>query len=294
MITFQYYPNEVKSNKPLGDISLNKFLGKIKHPNPETIELYNAIELATKNKDEEARGRLKSKLYYFTPAVYVNQARRYNQIMHWTGLMPLDFDKINFADEFRDYLISEYPFIIASWLSSSRYGVRALARIPVVHSVDDYKALYYGMRDTIGGYNGFDMAPQNCVLPLFLSYDADMKYNLDAELFTTIGVNMKDIKYSIPQDYRPVQQSEGKTKFIEKGLITAINKIHDNGHPQLRAVAVALGGYVGAGYIDEISAHQMICGIIRSNAYLSKKPSVYEKTALDMIRFGINTPLYID
>lgn len=294
MITFQYYPNEVKSNAPLGDITLNKFLSKIQQPNQQTVELYNAIELATKNHDEEARGILKSKLYYFTPAVYVNGARRYNRILHWTGLMPLDFDKINFADEFRDYLINEYPFIIASWLSSSKYGVRALARIPIVHSVDDYKALYYGMRDTLGGYKGFDMAPQNCVLPLFLSYDANMKHNPKAELFTTIGVDMKAIKYSIPQDYRPIEKSEGKLKYIEKVLLTGINKIHDNGHPQLRAIAVALGGYVGAGYIDEHSAHQMICGIIRSNAYLSKKPSVYETTALDMIRYGSNKPIYID
>lgn len=294
MSTFQYYHNDVKTSKPAGEITLDKFLNKVQNPRQDTIELYNAIKAATEAKDEALRAQLKSRLYYFTPAVYVNDCRRYDSIRNFTGLMPLDFDKIHDAADFRDYLADEYPFIIAAWLSTSGYGVRALAKIPVVNNVDEYKALFYGIRDVLGIYNGFDMAPQNCVLPLFLSYDADMKQNHFPEIFTQVGVNLKALAYAIPQEYKPVHTSPGKLKYIEKTMVTAISKIHDNGHPQLRSAAVSLGGYVGAGYIDETAAHQMMCSIIRSNTYLNKKPQVYERTALDMIRYGKSKPLYIE
>ena len=290
---FQFFPNDVTNTKPLGFITLETFLNKVRKPNPETIDLYQAIEKASKDKDEAKRSELKSKLYYFTPAVHLNNGRGYKNIAKWTGLLVLDFDKIHFADEFRDYIFNEYNFIYAAWLSSSKYGVRAFAKIPQVFSTDEYKALFYGVKDLLGVYNGFDMAPQNCVLPLYLSYDEDVRIRTEPDTWTTTGVNEKDFKYSIPQDYKPVQSTEKDVATIEKIVISGISKINDNGHPQLRGVAVSLGGYVGAGYLDEATANQIITGVINSNAYLSKKPKVYIKTAFEMIQYGQTKPLYL-
>jgi hypothetical protein len=71
----------------------------------------------------------------------------------------------------------------------------------------------------------------------------------------------------------------------------SISKITDNGHPQLRAIAYALGGYVGGGYIDYGSAVRVINDLIESNNYLSEKPKVYQRTAKEMIDKGQSQPL---
>ena len=173
--TFQYYPARIKSNRPIGRLNLNTFLSKIKTPTEKTIQLYVDINKADITGNLKKKAELKAKLFYFTPATYVIPCRRYSDIQSWTGLMPLDFDKIEYANEFRDYLITKHPYIIAAWLSASKKGVRAFVNIPVVNSVDEYKELFWGIRDVLEIYDGFDIAPQNCVLPLFLSYDPEIK-----------------------------------------------------------------------------------------------------------------------
>lgn len=289
---FQYYKNDVKNTKPLGLISIDRFLSAVRNPTISSATLYAKIRKASEDGNEELKQQLKSNLYYFTPAVIVKNGRKYSDIQCWTGLMPLDFDKIDYSEDFRDHLVDEYSFIKAAWLSSSGVGVRALACIPVVKSVKEYKALFYGITEQLGIYNGFDTAPQNCVLPLFMSYDKNLKSNDECDLWDVKGENPKsfDVQTSV---YHEVYGTDKDKQTIEKTVITGISKIFDNGHPQLVQVATALGGYVGAGYLTEQEAHELICNVINSNEYLSKKPRVYKRTALEQIRFGSIKPLYL-
>src|SRR3989304_490792 len=132
---FNYYPAVISKSTPLGDITLDRFISSIKYPKKKILDIFYKIEEASMNGDKQEKARLKSNLYYFTPCVYVKDGRKYENIINWTGLLALDFDKLpskKYAEEERDSIFSEYKFIIASWISPSRLGVRALVKIPVV------------------------------------------------------------------------------------------------------------------------------------------------------------------
>jgi len=292
---FNYYPGNIKESHPSGTISLWKMIQAIKHPSDKIRTLLNQIHTARINGDETEKGRLKTQLPAFTPCVLVkpNGTRKYADIDHFTGLMVLDFDKLpneEYAQEFKNDLFAEYKQIYAAWLSASGLGVRCIVSIPKVNSVEQFKALYKGIEQTeMIQYVGYDRAPQNCILPLFLSHDPDLLYRLDPVEWTQT--------YTKPE-HIPVKQYTPPTGYhsdrVYKTMQTAIDKITDNGHPQLRGASFALGGYVGSGYIAEHEAIQLMDGLIESNSYLNQKPAVYKQTARDMIRQGQSKPLYFN
>jgi len=287
-ITFNYYDADIKSSLPLGNVTLEYFINAIRNPKIDIKHIFERIRIAEEVGDMATKQALKSKLYSFTPCVYVQGARKYENIKHWTGLLVLDFDhlEVDYAVEFKSYLFDEYKFIIAAWLSASRHGVRALVKIPQAQSVDEFKQYFAAIERHLNCYNGFDKAPKNCILPLFFSYDAEILHRDNAQTW--------DEKYIEPIP-PPVKQYiiNDKTSAVERIIAKKINIIVDSGHPQLRAAAYLLGGYVGGGHIDHSDAVSIIHNLIESNAYLSQKASIYKKTAVQMINKGVNQPTYI-
>jgi hypothetical protein len=79
-------------------------------------------------------------------------------------------------------------------------------------------------------------------------------------------------------------------KIIDSGF----DNIHDNGHPQLRALCVAIGGYIANGYIDHTSALQHLDHRIATHHYLKKGVSGYKRTARQMLNFGQKRPLHLN
>lgn len=288
-IVFNYYEADIKKSTALGDVTLDRFLTTIKFPRKTTKEIFDQIREAHLAGDQKRKAELKYKLYSFTPCVYVKGPRKYDNIQHWTGLMMLDFDKlpsVEYAREWKEELFKEYKCILAAWLSASQLGVRALVRIPVVHNVAEFKELFQGIELELSAYRGWDHAPLNCILPCFLSYDPEMFHRTDAKEW--IG------RY-VPPEPPPVKQYiiSDRASSVERIIASSINKIIDSGHPQLRAAAYVLGGYVGGGQIDEASAIVMIEKMIEGNEYLSQKASVYKVTARTMISKGRQRPLFI-
>ena len=287
-ITFNYYDADIKSSTPLGNVTLDYFINAIRNPKIDIKHIFERIRIAEEVGDMATKQALKSKLYSFTPCVYVQGARKYENIKHWTGLLVLDFDhlEVDYAVEFKSYLFDEYKFIIAAWLSASRHGVRALVKIPQAKSVEEFKQYFAAIERHLNCYNGFDKAPKNCILPLFFSYDAEILYRDNVQTW--------DKKYIEPIP-PPVKQYiiNDKTSAVERIIAKKINIIVDSGHPQLRAAAYLLGGYVGGGHIDHSDAVSIIHNLIESNAYLSQKASIYKKTAVQMINKGVNQPTYI-
>ena len=285
---FNYYDADIKSSIPLGNVTLEYFINAIRNPKIDIKHIFERIRIAEEVGDMATKQALKSKLYSFTPCVYVQGARKYENIKHWTGLLVLDFDhlEVDYAVEFKLYLFNEYKFIIAAWLSASRHGVRALVKIPQAHSVEEFKQYFAAIERHLNCYNGFDKAPKNCILPLFFSYDAEILHRDNAQTW--------DEKYIEPIP-PPVKQYiiNDKTSAVERIIAKKINIIVDSGHPQLRAAAYLLGGYVGGGHIDHSDAVSIIHNLIESNAYLSQKASIYKKTAITMINKGVNQPTYI-
>jgi hypothetical protein len=218
----------------------------------------------------------------------VQNSRKYDNIIDFTGLLVLDFDHLDkdIAIEFKEYLFNKYQFIYSVWLSASRHGVRAIVKIPKVKCVDEFKHYFAGIEKKLCGYNGFDTAPKNCILPMFISYDQDILIRDNPIEWQT--------KY-IPVVAPPVKQYivNDKSSAIEKIIAKKIIPIIDNGHPQLRAAAYLMGGYSGAGYIDRDQAITILHNLIESNAYLSQKAAIYKRTACEMIDKGINQPTFL-
>ena len=287
-ITFNYYEADIKRSTPLGSVTLEYLINAIRTPKKDIRNVFEEIRIAEEKKDMAKKQALKSKLYSFTPCVYVNGPRKYSNIQHWTGLLVLDFDHLasDVAVEFKEYLFNEYKYIITAWLSASRHGVRALVKIPICTSVDEFKQYYAGIERHLNCYNGFDTAPKNCILPMFISYDADILHRNDAQTWSTkhIEIVRPAVKQYIIDD---------KTSVIEKIISKRINTITDTGHIILRATSYLLGGYVGANYIDYNDAISLINNLIDSQSYLSKKPDVYKQTAKQMVDKGLNFPTYL-
>lgn len=285
---FQYYPADIKQSVPLGNCSLTYFIQAIRSPKTDMRDTFNAIRAAEEAGYMGLKSQLKTKLYSFTPCAYVNGSRKYTNITHWTGIAMLDWDHLptDYCEEFKIALFNEYPFIIAAWLSASRHGVRAMVHIPPPTSTDEFKQYFAALEQEFSIYNGWDRATKNCILPLFMSYDPLILHRDNPTQWTK--------KYISPTR-PPVKQYiiNDQSSRVEAIMISAIRKITDNGHPQLRAAAFSLGGYVGAGYIDHDHATTIITNLIRSNAYLSQKPDIYIKTAKTMINKGSLNPLYL-
>ncbi|MCP4552335.1 MAG: hypothetical protein GY834_09905 [Bacteroidetes bacterium] len=308
MIEFQYYPAKVKAAKPMGEVTIDDFVKAVKNPSDEIKDVFKRIAEAEAADDMDLKSKLKQEnLFYFTPCVFFDPKgvqkkgergiytsyRCYENIKHFTGLAVLDFDHINFADELRDYVFKKYKCVIAAFVSSSKRGVKFIVKIPVVKTTDDFKAYFYGLGCEFDKYKGFDGTAQNSVLPLFLSYDPDIKFRDNPETWNVRGSKLDSFVIHdkvIPIDFKV---KEGDPERIYKNIKKAFDAIVDNGHPQVIAACVSLGGYVSTGYISQQDAEQMAEALIKSNTYLQKGIAGYIKTSKTAIQTGMQSNLIL-
>lgn len=288
-----YYTGNIKTTIPRGRVSIERLLHGIKHPKPATLQQLHRLNQAQTPEEKTA---IKHNLFYFTPAVAIAEGkpRKYVNIESFTGILPIDFDKLQTheqARELKQALFDTYPFILASWLSSSGKGVRAFIKIPTPPDLATFQGHFRAVQQEMGEIIGFDTAPYNAVLPLFISHDPDILIRENPETFTET--------YTPPppkrKPYTPTFTTPNKHRYMSR-IASAFNKIIDNGHPQLRAASAIAGGFVGAGYISETEAVHHIENLIRSNPYLSQfgeaKIQTYLTTAKQMILKGQLTPIY--
>lgn len=294
-IEFPYYPAHVNSKKPLGTVTLEEFINANKNPNEHIKNIFNQIAAAEIAGNTKLKAELKqNNLFYFTPCVRTdNEGRGYVNVTGFNGIAVLDFDHIDNAEDFKQFVFDTYKFVICAFLSPSKKGVKFLVKIPKVNTVDEFKEYYFGLALEFEQYNGFDGTGQNCVLPLFLSYDPQLLQRSYADTWTKRG---KKINAFLPSDYAPVViESTGDDKeHVKRIIMSAIDKIVDNGHPQLRAAAVTLGGYIATGYIDKNEGVNFINQLIQNNSYLKKGISGYQKTAATAIDKGMLSQLFLE
>lgn len=290
-IKFQYYSNNIESTRPLGFVLLEHFIESQKNPKDEVIEVFKLISFAEEWGDMELKAELKqNNLFIFTPCVIVKSRRKYSNIKSFTGLLILDFDHIDNAEELKEHLFNEYKFIVATWLSPSKKGLKAIVRIPVVDSVEAFKRHYYAISDIMDCYDGFDTCNKNSVLPLFQSYDPNLLYRNNATVFTEQKENETEYDYTpTPIDF--VETTDKDKKSVFNILRAGMEKITTNGHPQMRSVALAAGGYVASGYVSFDEAEQFIYSLIETNSYLRKGIRGYKGTATWAIKQGTKVQL---
>jgi hypothetical protein len=265
-----------------------------KNPPDSILRIFEKIAEAELSGDQEAKAKLKqSRLLMFTPCVIVDGKRNYASIVKFTGLVVLDFDHIDNASEFKTFLFNEYKSIVAVWLSPSKRGVKAIVKIPVVETIEEFKEYYFGIASEMDPYYGFDPSGQNAVLPLFQSYDPDLLCRDDFETWTKKGVKKNDFVQPAPSKIRRIKATDEEKKVVITIINSGFNNIVDYGHPPLRGLCFVIGGYIASGYIAETEAIELIHQRIESHPYLSKDVSGYSKTAEWAVKVGQTKPLYV-
>lgn len=293
-IVFQYYPARVKSNEPIGTVTLEQFIRCQRDPKNDIKDVFAKIEQCERMGELKLKADLKqNNLHYFTPCVYVNQYRRYTDIHNFTGLLILDFDHIENAAELKQFLFNEYRQIICAWLSPSKKGVKCIVRIPKVQSVSQFKEYYYGIAAEMYQYAGFDTSGQNAVLPLFQSYDPELLERDDYDVWNVKGVKINDLSCVTPSDAPCIQITDRDKQRCINIINRGFDNIIDYGHPKLRGLCISIGGYVGTGYLADWEAMQIIDHRIETHSYLSKGIPGYKQTARWAVTLGMSKPLIL-
>jgi hypothetical protein len=291
---FSYFPANIEIVKPLGTISLYQYLKAIKHPKEEVIKVFKDIEAASLAGDKKLKDELKSKLYYFLPCVTLDgKGRKYSNVTGFTGLMVVDLDnlEVSFAKEIKEYLFKTYPFVIASFLSASKKGVKLLIRIPKVNSVEEFKELFYGLMAKWQYYRGMDFTPKNCVLANYLTYDTELLYRLDATEWTGIGCQIDEFK-EYTGEIEPLEEvKEEDVLKIRRIFSSMFSKIVDAGHPVVRSASLMAGGFVAYGYVDYDYIKDYLFELIDDTPYLKSKVRTYKATCVQMLAKGMTSPM---
>lgn len=293
-VTFFYYPADVHIPTPLGRVTFAQFLKANKEPKDEIISLFSQIEEATKKGDLNLKGKLKSKLFYFTPCVETDGIGRcYSNIRGFTGLMVLDFDKLDNAPAFKQFLFDNLKCVVAAYLSPSKKGCKFIVRIPICQTIDEFKSYFYGLGFYMEKYEGFDPSTQNCILPLYLSYDPELLYRDDAEVWDIQGEKLDEFKVFEGEIEVLEEVSEEERSRVKKIIKGSMDKIVDTAHYIVRSTALCGGGYVASGYYSQEEMEDMIVDMIEKNPYCKKNLTGYKKTAKEMIVKGMKSPLYL-
>lgn len=291
-ISFQVYRQPITNIKPEKLIILDQFLGYTKDPPRRIIENFDQIAKAELAGDQKLKSKLKQHyLFYYTVCVVVFPIRNYKSIINFTGLLVLDFDHIDNARDFKYFLFEEYKFIVAVWLSPSRRGVKCLVKIPIVQTVDEFKEYYFGIAAEMEQYTGFDPSGQNCVLPLFQSYDPELLSRDDPDTWNEKGRKRNNFDIAPTLPLANIQISGKDQETIIKIINTGFDNITNLGHPPLRNLCLTIGGYVAAGYISEYDAMSVINSRIENHGYLKKGIHGYKKTAQWAVEQGQGKPL---
>lgn len=295
-IFFQFFPARIYEATPLGTLTLRQFLDVHREPKDSTVEVIEQIKIAAQNNDLKLKDNLKqNNLYSFVPSVKLDGlGRAYSNIEDFNSVMICEFDKIVHAKELKERLFNNLKCVIAAWISPSGKGLKLLIRIEKPTSIDNYKEYYCGMAYYLSQYEGFDRANYNCCLPLFLSYDKEILVREDAEIWTQRGGKINAFqKYVCEIEPNEEITEENTTKVVNK-ITFLINRISDNAHTQLLSISTLLGGWVGFNLISLEDAESLICELIENNDYMRKNINGYCKTARDMIRRGMLSPIPID
>jgi len=242
----------------MGEISLYALIQKIKNPKEQTIKLQREIANASLSGDMKEKTRLKKMLYTVIPSVWFPKSsknRKQTSIGRFTGLTQIDIDGIKSpteAVELKHSLFESCDFIVACWISPSHKGVKAIARIPIVQSVVEFKSYYRGLRyaleDLSSGH--WDNMPSNPVQVMFLGHDPDVLYRIHPDEWT-VKIKQKELRPVIPiiKD-APDHLIEWRKKYLMDQYILTLTDINIDGHPTVRGHSIRIGGFVGSGLIS--------------------------------------------
>lgn len=290
-----YYSGNIKLTKCIGHVDLDTFIRANKNPKPlikATIEQIRALGPG----DKQKKRQLKHKLYSFTPSCFINKndKRRLDNIIKYNGIMQMDFDDIGDIAkviELKNWIFNN-PSTIAAYISPSQ-GIKSIMRTTIPEDREHYNRLWLSVFEHFEMTDCCDEATKNPVLPLFISYDPDIKFRpFEA---TVPWEKEKETQKPIATPQTPTYNNKFSDSFVDKTIRIFTNRIEsilDKGHPQVRTACLILGSRVGAGYISEYDAIALAESLIMQNEYLSKGTKGYIETCRWAIKEGSKNPKY--
>jgi len=294
---FQYYPSDIRITVPAGIISLGDYLKAIKFPKPETLKIFKEIEKASAEGNTKLKAELKAKTYYFTPCIFTDgRGRSYENIESWTGLAIIDVDNLDteFAKELKEFIFYTYPFVIATFLSASKKGVKAIVRIPICETVEQFKSYFYGLMVEFQDFKNMDFSAKNCSLANYLTYDQELLYRLDATVFTKKGIQLDEFKVFDGEIVPLENVSEDDVIEVKTLLRKMFEKITDAGHLTVRSASLLAGGLISSGYMGYDEMKDYLFELIEDTPYLHKSLRTYKTTCVQMLAKGMLSPVTLN
>ena len=214
-----FYKNGIKNSFCDGYVSIDRFVEANRNPKPSIAKLLSDIKKASADNDKKLKTQLKEKLIFFTPSVIIplEERRKYGNIESFTGMAQLDFDGLDVekAIEFKEFLFENYKEFYCVYLSPSKKGVKGIMRIPICKEVKEYQDYYRAIEEEFETYDGFDPAPKNAVLPLYISHDVFIRYRENAKVWSIKKEVAQDLRelYPIPRkQYKPLKSNDKNDK----------------------------------------------------------------------------------
>lgn len=300
-IHFQLFNNPVWDCTPTYMITLEQMFDRIKNPDDYTLLLLQKIQEARLASNDELKAEFKAKLGYYCPCVVFGSSderpkgwRDYKHVSKFTGLVVLDFDKISStkrAEHLKKSVFDSNDSIIAAWISPSKVGFKAIVKIPVVKSIEEFKNYWWGIYYRYMFVEGFDATTKNATLALYHSHDPNI---LIRNNYTTSNIQaepaIEEKKIVDVNDYDLIYHPDDEENAY-KHIENIINLIDNEGHPLIRSASINAGNYIRWGVVDELEMHSFIHELAQNHYYLSKKyQSAYKKTINWGLQIGYDNP----
>lgn len=142
----------------------------------------NEIRYQIQNGNSKKASEIKSNLPAITISATFKERRKKGYVDNYTGLLHLDYDKLENVEEVKANLIS-IPFTYAAFISPSGNGVKVLVRSD--NNISGHTKAFNSLRDYHDKIVGVqsDKSVKDITRLCFVSYDPDLYLNEDSEVF---------------------------------------------------------------------------------------------------------------
>lgn len=246
--------------------TIGQVLGHIKTPKESSLAIINRIRSGEATKDEKKR----LPIICFSG---VFSSRDDSSLTEHSGLMVIDFDKINAEEAKRILSLDKHTLIC--FTSPSGNGLKLVVRItnPERHR-DHYRSIirYYDAN------YGLEVDPTgiNVSRACFVSYDENLVYKEDAESYGGFLTEKAD-------NQQIEVKTVGITDYEQLNIACRMIRRAENGnkHDVLLRASILCGGYIAASMMEE---EEVIRVLMRE---IEKKDVDSIHTAMNTIRDGI-------
>ena len=168
-INVSYY-RSIKETIPSESVSMNYILTSIQNGTWKDIVLEARRDLT-----------LKKSLPCFTPSGIFNR-REKKQLISFSGLLCFDFDALSDVANFKSR-VAQIPWIYAIFITPSGSGLKILVRTNI--EIQNFQKTENHIAGLLYQEVGFqrDSRATGISQPQFISYDPDLYYRKDAEVF---------------------------------------------------------------------------------------------------------------